>query len=132
MHLFHSFIIILSVNLLLQVHCFHRSFYHSLSNLRHYSVVADKETTEIVDEKVLIITENAAKHLESMKSNQPKNAVLRIGVKKGGCSGMSYDMNFITEADILETDHIEYFDSIKCAMDPKSLLFLFGMQLDYR
>ena len=56
----------------------------------------------------------------------------RIGVKKGGCSGMSYDMNWVNELEILDSDHIEYFDNIKCAIDPKSLLFLFGMELDYR
>ena len=56
---------------------------------------------------------------------------LRMGVRAGGCSGMSYVMDFISEKDVTSDDHIEEYDGIKCVVDPKSLMFLFGLQLDY-
>jgi iron-sulfur cluster assembly accessory protein len=84
------------------------------------------------EERVILITEKAFKHLEFMRSKQADEAVtLRMGVRAGGCSGMSYDMTFIKDADVLPDDHVEMYGAIKCVVDPKSLLFLFGLQLDY-
>lgn len=44
---------------------------------------------------------------------------------------MSYVMDFVDENSITEDDHIEIFGNIKAVIDPKSLLFLYGLQLDY-
>jgi len=54
-----------------------------------------------------------------------------MGVRAGGCSGMSYVMDFISVNDVTGDDHIEEYDGIKCVVDPKSLMFLYGLQLDY-
>ena len=84
------------------------------------------------EERVISITEKAFKHLEFMRSKQADEAVtLRMGVRAGGCSGMSYDMTFIKDSDVLPDDHVEMYGAIKCVVDPKSLLFLYGLQLDY-
>lgn len=44
---------------------------------------------------------------------------------------MSYVMDFVTDDTITDDDHIEIYEGIKCVIDPKSLLFLYGLQLDY-
>ena len=57
---------------------------------------------------------------------------LRLGVRAGGCSGMSYVMDFMDEADIGEKDTvIDYPQGFKAVVDPKSLMFLYGLNLDY-
>ena len=91
-------------------------------------------TTPVVveeEERVIVITDKAMKHLEFMRSKQAEAVTLRMGVRAGGCSGMSYVMDFIKESDVLADDHVEEYGGIKCVVDPKSLLFLYGLQLDY-
>src|SRR5208282_6916932 len=54
---------------------------------------------------------------------------LRLGVKGGGCSGMSYVIAF--DAHPRERDRIFTFDGVRVFVDPKSFVFLNGMTLDY-
>jgi iron-sulfur cluster assembly protein len=55
--------------------------------------------------------------------------ILRIGVKGGGCSGLSYIMRPETEPK--PNDHILDFDGLRVAVDPKSAKFLNGLSLDF-
>ncbi len=52
--------------------------------------------------------------------------LLRVGVKAGGCSGMSYTMDFETEAKIGQDDTVIEYDGFKLVSDAMSLLYLFG------
>jgi iron-sulfur cluster assembly protein len=55
---------------------------------------------------------------------------LRVGVKGGGCSGLSYNMDFDTKTE--PTDEIIILsDGLKVVVDRKSLLYLFGTELNY-
>jgi iron-sulfur cluster assembly protein len=54
---------------------------------------------------------------------------LRLGVKGGGCSGLSYSIGF--DAHPRERDHIFTFDDVRVFIDPKSFVYLNGMTLDY-
>jgi iron-sulfur cluster assembly protein len=54
---------------------------------------------------------------------------LRLGVKGGGCSGLSYSIGF--DAHPRERDGIYTFDGVRVFVDPKSIVFLNGMTLDY-
>lgn len=54
---------------------------------------------------------------------------LRLGVKGGGCSGLSYSIGF--DAHPRERDHIFNFDGVRVFIDPKSFVYLHGMTLDY-
>jgi iron-sulfur cluster assembly protein len=54
---------------------------------------------------------------------------LRLGVKGGGCSGMSYSVGFDTQP--RERDNIFEFDGVRVFVDPKSFVYLKGMKLDY-
>ena len=59
--------------------------------------------------------------------------ILRMGVRNGGCSGLSYVMDFSTADAIEEDDEVDTYDTqgIKCVVDSKSLLYLYGLELDY-
>ncbi|MGH7326085.1 MAG: HesB/IscA family protein [Candidatus Rokuibacteriota bacterium] len=77
------------------------------------------------------LTETAVKHVKELKQAQDlgDTVFLRMGVKGGGCSGMSYSLEFDTE----RTPHDREFeiDGIKVVVDTKSYLYLAGTTLDY-
>mmetsp|Transcript_31636 Transcript_31636/g.71107 ORF Transcript_31636/g.71107 Transcript_31636/m.71107 type:complete len:156 (+) Transcript_31636:278-745(+) len=89
------------------------------------------------DDHVVTIALGAMTHLGEMRKklgleeNQPLH--IRMGVRSGGCSGMSYVMDVCKPEDVTDDDHIEDWaaEKVRCVIDPKSLLYLFGLQLDY-
>ncbi|XP_068653526.1 iron-sulfur assembly protein IscA, chloroplastic-like [Aristolochia californica] len=80
---------------------------------------------------VISLTNNALKHLNRMRSERNQDLCLRIGVKQGGCSGMSYTMDFEDRSNSRPDDSVIEYEGFTIVCDPKSLLFLFGMQLDF-
>ena len=62
-------------------------------------------------------------------NNIPETYGLRVGVKGGGCSGLSYSLGFDKEA--REGDKIIAKDGVNLFVDPKSLFYLSGTELDY-
>ena len=88
------------------------------------------------DGKGILITEPAMKQLAALIGQQGENKVLRVGVRSGGCSGMSYTMDFVDAATIRDDDEsYEYAPAggptFTVVCDPKSLLYIYGMQLDF-
>lgn len=77
------------------------------------------------------ISENAVKKLTSLKheDSKPQNAFLRVEVKKGGCSGLSYKMEFDTV--LREGDQVFESNGEKVVVDQSSILYLAGMTLDF-
>lgn len=81
---------------------------------------------------MITISETAKKHIfDIMKEeNLPTDKFnLRVGVKGGGCSGLSYVMDFDDE--ITEMDEIVDLGDLKVVIDKKSVLYLFGTELQY-
>ena len=88
------------------------------------------------DGKGILITEPAMKQLANLMQQQGSGSVLRVGVRSGGCSGMSYTMDFIDAAQIQGDDERYGYEpadapSFEVVCDPKSLLYIYGMQLDF-
>ena len=86
------------------------------------------------DGKGILITKNAIQQISALLSNQSEKKALRVGVRSGGCSGMSYTMDFIDSSQIDDQDKIYDYslsdkDSFHFVCDPKSLLYIYGMQL---
>uniref|UniRef100_A0ACD5ZJN0 Uncharacterized protein n=1 Tax=Avena sativa TaxID=4498 RepID=A0ACD5ZJN0_AVESA len=77
------------------------------------------------------LTEKALKHLNRMRAEKNEDLCLRIGVKQGGCSGMSYTMEFENRGSASPDDSVIEYNGFTIVCDPKSLLFMFGMELDY-
>ncbi len=77
------------------------------------------------------LTQSAASKIQQLKSEDgaPTEALLRVKVKKGGCSGFSYKMEF----DQQPSDQDKVFESYgaKVVVDSQSLLYLLGLTLDY-
>lgn len=97
-------------------------------------VVSDKlvvDSAEVLPERVINISQKAMAHILNLKKSQSAELSLRMGIRAGGCSGMSYVMDMIPPDQIKEDDHVEIYEGIQCVVDPKSLLYLFGLQLDY-
>ena len=101
----------------------------------------DNEEEEVVDyeipeDAVINIKPKAMKRLRELRSKQKDQEafmVLRMGVRNGGCSGLSYVMDFSTEDEIGEDDEVDEYgaEKLKCVVDAKSMLYLYGLELDY-
>jgi iron-sulfur cluster assembly protein len=89
---------------------------------------------EVPDDAVINIKPKAMKRLRELREKQESDSlVLRMGVRNGGCSGLSYVMDFSTEDDIQEDDAVDEYpgEKLKCVVDAKSMLYLYGLELDY-
>lgn len=75
------------------------------------------------------LTENAAKHVRKSLDKRGKGVGLRLGVKTSGCSGMAYTLEFVDQLE--EQDQVFESQGIKVIIDPKSLVYLNGTELDY-
>jgi iron-sulfur cluster assembly protein len=77
------------------------------------------------------MSENAANHLKTLRSGEGKTTdfFLRVEVKKGGCSGLSYKMNF--ENETKAGDKVFEAFGEKLVVDQQSFMYLIGMTLDY-
>ena len=81
---------------------------------------------------MITISESALQHLLSiMAADQltPDTHNLRVGVKGGGCSGLSYVMDFDNE--VTDMDEVIDLGQLKVVVDKKSVLYLFGTELQY-
>lgn len=77
------------------------------------------------------LTQSAVEQIKSIQERESLGAhVLRVSVVGGGCSGMSYRMGFVEQAN--PTDHILEKDGVKVVVDPKSLLYLTGTTIDFQ
>lgn len=77
------------------------------------------------------ITEAAAKRIKYLREeeNRGEGDMLRVEIKKGGCSGLSYKMKF--ESEKAETDKLFEGHGAKLIVDSQSFMYLIGMTLDY-
>lgn len=71
----------------------------------------------------------AANHVRKFLDNRGKGIGIRLGVRTSGCSGMAYVLEF---ADELDAEDVVFEDhGVKVIVDPKSILYLDGTELDY-
>ena len=75
------------------------------------------------------VTPKAVSKIRQAFAKQGVDGGLRLGVLGGGCSGLSYQFKFETKP--RPTDKVMEFDGDQVYVDPKSMLFLNGMTLDY-
>ena len=82
-------------------------------------------------EDEIVITDKARQEITKIMSTNkiPETYGLRVGVKGGGCSGLSYSLGFDSEA--REGDKVIDKDGIRLFVDPKSLFYLSGTHLDF-
>ncbi len=75
------------------------------------------------------LTDIAATRVQNFLDNRGKGIGLRLGVKTTGCSGMAYVIEFVDE--LQEGDSVFDSNGVKVIVDPKSLIFLDGTEVDF-
>ncbi len=77
----------------------------------------------------ITLTDAAAQRVQTFLDNRGKGIGVRLGVKTSGCSGMAYVIEFVDELE----EHDEVFEDrgVKIIIDPKSLTYMDGTELDY-
>jgi iron-sulfur cluster assembly protein len=78
---------------------------------------------------VITVTEKAADRVREIVSARPNAVGIRLGIKKGGCAGMEYTVDLVTEPDPKD-DHVEHAGA-NVYVAPEAALFLFGTQMDF-
>ncbi len=78
----------------------------------------------------ITLTEKAAERVKNFIAKRGKGVGLRLGVRTSGCSGMAYVLEFADE--INPEDQVFEQHGVKVIVDPKSLLYLDGTEVDYR
>ena len=73
-------------------------------------------------------TATAMQELKRLAAQQPEGKYLRVGAKGGGCSGLSYVLEFDEKK---ENDEVFEIDGLTCIMEKSHGMYLYGMQIDW-
>ena len=80
--------------------------------------------------QIISLSENAAKRIKEIMSKAEKNSVgVRVGVKTGGCAGMSYVLEYTKQ--INPSDEVIEDKGVKLFIDPGAIMYLLGTEMDY-
>ena len=81
--------------------------------------------------QVIRLTEAAADRIKYVMANAASAVVgVRVGVKNGGCAGMSYTMEYADK--VAPADEVVEDKGVRVLIDPKAILFLLGTEMDYK
>ena len=80
--------------------------------------------------QVLTITDAAVARLKTMMAANAQAAGLKIGIKKGGCAGMEYTLQWAEAAG--KFDEVVERDGARVIIDPQAVLYLLGTEMDYK
>tara|TARA_B110000444_G_scaffold196167_1_gene186766 strand:- start:513 stop:848 length:336 start_codon:yes stop_codon:yes gene_type:complete len=84
-----------------------------------------------MNEKVIKLSENAALRIKEILLSADKSTIgVRVGVKTGGCAGMSYIMEYAK--DIKPNEEIIEDKGVKVLIDPNAIIYLLGTEMDYK
>jgi iron-sulfur cluster assembly protein len=82
--------------------------------------------------KGIRMTAEALEEVLRLRERKGEDLLLRVGIKGGGCSGLSYTMDFDKPENITARDEaFDYDGGFRVVVDKKSMLFLYGLTLDY-
>ena len=86
-------------------------------------------STETTNDAIVSLTERCISHVRRLIDAEDKPGLgLRLGIQGGGCSGLSYKLGFDMPTD---ADYRHSFDGVMVYVDPKSALYLKGVELDF-
>ncbi len=81
--------------------------------------------------QIISLSESAAKRIKEIMSAAEKNSIgVRVGVKSGGCAGMSYVMEYTKE--INPNDEVIEDKGVKVFIDSAAVMYLWGTEMDYK
>ena len=80
---------------------------------------------------MITVTKNAVNHIKKLLSSREKTPKgIKLGIETKGCSGLSYNMEFVDQP--AEGDELLMIDDVNIYIDPKATLFLLGTVMDYQ
>ena len=81
--------------------------------------------------QVIKLSDNAAERIKHIMSKAEKSAIgVIVGVKSGGCAGMSYVMEYAKE--LKPNEEVIEEKGVKVFIDPKAIMYLLGTEMDYK
>ena len=81
--------------------------------------------------QVIKLTDKAADRIKEIMTKDPSKSIgVRVGVKSGGCAGMSYVMEYAKE--INPNDEVIEDKGVKVFIDPGAIMYLLGTEMDYK
>ena len=81
--------------------------------------------------QIITLSDSAAERIKQIMSSDTNNSVgVRIGVKSGGCAGMSYVMEYTKTSN--PSDEIIEDKGVKVFIDPGAIMYLLGTEMDYK
>ena len=84
-----------------------------------------------MSEQIIRLTDTAANRIKEIMSNAGNGTIgVRVGVKSGGCAGMSYSMEYAK--DKKKNDEVIEDKGVKVLIDPKAIMYLLGTEMDYK
>ena len=84
-----------------------------------------------MSEQVIKLSDNAANRIKEIMSKAENTAIgVRIGVKSGGCAGMSYVMEYAKEAK--KNEEVIEDKGVKVFIDSNAIMYLLGTEMDYK
>ena len=96
-----------------------------------YDVRVRKTGVKFIMKQVITLSDNAANRIKEIMSKAEKDSVgLRVGVKSGGCAGMSYIMEYTKE--VKPNDEVIEEKGVKLFVDPGAIMYLLGTEMDYK
>ena len=98
---------------------------------QRYDVRSSKIRIKFMSEQVIKLSTNAAERIKEIMSKAEDKAIgVRVGVKSGGCAGMSYVMEYAK--DIKPNEEVIEEKGVKVLIDPKAIMYLLGTEMDYK
>ena len=81
--------------------------------------------------QIITLSDNAAQRIKEIMSNAKDSSIgVRIGVKSGGCAGMSYVMEYAKSSN--SNDEVIEDKGVKVLIDPGAVMYLLGTEMDYK
>ena len=81
--------------------------------------------------QIITLSDNAAQRIKEIMANTKEPSIgVRIGVKSGGCAGMSYVMEYAKSSN--ENDEVIEDKGVKVLIDPSAVMYLLGTEMDYK
>tara|TARA_B100000427_G_scaffold11874_1_gene9766 strand:- start:564 stop:899 length:336 start_codon:yes stop_codon:yes gene_type:complete len=84
-----------------------------------------------MSKQIISLTDNAANRIKEIMEKAEKDSIgVRVGVKSGGCAGMSYVMQYSKKID--PNDEVIEDKGVKLFIDPGAIMYLLGTEMDYK
>ena len=95
------------------------------------NVRSSKARIKFMSEQIIKLSDNAAERIKQIMSKAENSAIgVRVGVKSGGCAGMSYVMEYAKE--VKPNEEVIEEKGVKVFIDTKAIMYLLGTEMDYK